>query len=139
MDLVRSLGADHVVDYATTDYTKAGKRYDWIVDVDSHHGPLAVRRALKPDGVYVTLGGTGRTIITAALVGAVMTLASKRWMGLLIWWKPFHGPDVDRIKELIAAGQVRPVIDRRYPLHDVVAALRWVDDGHARGKVIVTP
>jgi NADPH:quinone reductase-like Zn-dependent oxidoreductase len=59
-------------------------------------------------------------------------------MGLMLWWKPFNPDDVETIKELIAAGKVRPVIDRRFPLADVVQALRHVDDGHARGKVVVT-
>ena len=56
----------------------------------------------------------------------------------MIWWKPMHPPDVDRLKELIAAGKVRPVIDRRYPLSEIVDALKWVNDGHARGKVVIT-
>ena len=56
----------------------------------------------------------------------------------MLWWKPFHVPDVDRLEELIAAGKLKPVIDRRYPLSEIVEALRWVDDGHARGKVVTT-
>jgi len=56
----------------------------------------------------------------------------------MLWWKPFHPPDVDRLKELITAGKLRPVIDRRYPLSEIVDALNWVDDGHARGKVVIT-
>jgi NADPH:quinone reductase-like Zn-dependent oxidoreductase len=60
-------------------------------------------------------------------------------MGLMLWWKPFHPHDVRRVLELIAAGKVTPPIDRRYRLSEIVQALRWVDDGHARGKVIVTP
>ena len=139
MDFVRSLGADHVLDYTKVDYTKAGVRYEWIVDVDSHHSILAVRRALRSNGVYVTLGGTSRTILAAMVLGPLISLASDRWTGLLLWWKPFNPPDVERLLELINAGSVRPVIDRRYPLDEVVAALRWVDEGHARGKVIVTP
>ena len=63
---------------------------------------------------------------------------SDKWTGLLLWWKPFHPPDVNSLKELIAQGKVKPVIDRRYPLSEVVAALRYVDEGRARGKVIIT-
>jgi len=60
-------------------------------------------------------------------------------MGLLLWWKPFNAPDVQRVTDLVAAGKVRPTIDRRYSLDQVVEALRWVDEGHARGKVLVIP
>jgi NADPH:quinone reductase-like Zn-dependent oxidoreductase len=138
MDFVRSLGADHVLDYAKVDYTKTGERYDWIVDTDSHHPILGIRRALRPNGVYVTLGGTALPIFAALLVGAVISKATDKWMGLLIWWKPFKVEDVDTLKALNAAGKVKPVIDRRFPLSEVVEALRYVDDGHASGKVLIT-
>jgi NADPH:quinone reductase-like Zn-dependent oxidoreductase len=137
MDFVRSLGADHVIDYAQVDYTKTGERYDWIVDTDSHHPILGIRRALRPKGVYVTLGGTARTIFAAMLVGQVITLATDKWMGLLLWWKPFNVEDVETLKVLIAAGKVMPVIDRRFPLSAVVDALRYVDEGRASGKVVI--
>ena len=139
LDLVRSLGADHVIDYKKVNYTKTGERYDWIVDTDSHHSLFRVRRALRPNGVYVSLGGNSGSIIGGLIVGPLLSLASDKWSGLMIWWKPFKAEDVATVTNLIAAGKVRPVIDRRYPLSQIVEALRWVDDGHARGKVIVTP
>jgi NADPH:quinone reductase-like Zn-dependent oxidoreductase len=139
LDFVRSLGTDHVIDYTTTDYTKAGKRYDWIVDTDSHHSLFAVRRALAPGGVYVTLGGTGLPILASIILAPFVSVAVGRRMGLLLWWKPFNPPDVERVTELIAAGMVRPVIDRSFSLDQVVGALRWVDEGRARGKVLVIP
>jgi NADPH:quinone reductase-like Zn-dependent oxidoreductase len=139
LDFVRSLGVDHVIDYTTTDYTRTGQRYDWIVDTDSHHSLLAVRRALVPGGVYVTLGGTSWPIVASILAAPFVSLAVGRKMGLLLWWKPFNPPDIKRVTDLIAEGKVRPTIDRRYPLDQVVDALRWVDDGHARGKVLVIP
>ena len=138
MDLVLSLGADHVLDYTKVDYTKEGERYDWIVDTDSHHSILSVRRALKPNGVYVTLGGTSLPIFAGMLVGPLISRFSDRWSGLMLWWKPFKTEDVATLKELIAAGKLKPVIDRRYPLSEVVDALGWVNDGHARGKVVIT-
>jgi NADPH:quinone reductase-like Zn-dependent oxidoreductase len=138
LDLVRSLGADHVIDYQTTDYAKARHRYDWIVSVDAHHPIRAVRRALKPNGVYLTMGGTTGTILAALGGSLVMPRFGSKWSGLMLWWKPMHEPDVDRLKEMIAAGSLKPVIDRRYPLEQVVDALSWVEDGHARGKVVIT-
>ncbi|HUG29626.1 MAG TPA: NAD(P)-dependent alcohol dehydrogenase [Candidatus Limnocylindria bacterium] len=139
LELVRSLGADHVIDYTKVDYTRQPERYDWIVDTDSHHSIPAVRRALKRNGVYVTLGGTSWPIVAGMIVGPLISLFSDRWSGLMLWWKPFHVPDVERLKELIAAGKVKPVIDRSYPLDEIVAALKHVNDGDARGKVIVKP
>jgi NADPH:quinone reductase-like Zn-dependent oxidoreductase len=138
LDLVRSLGADHVIDYATTDYTTTGTRYDWILDVHSHHSVLEARRALRKGGVYVTLGGPLRRLVTSMTVGPVTSLATGRSMGLMLWWKPFRAEDVAVLADLYAAGSLRPVIDRRFPLEDVVDALRYVDDGRARGKVIIT-
>jgi NADPH:quinone reductase-like Zn-dependent oxidoreductase len=138
LDLVRSVGADHVIDYTKVDYTTTGERYDWILDTDSHKSILRSRRALRPNGVYVTLGGNSGPLIEAMLLGPLLSLVSDRYSGLVLWWKPFHRPDVDRLKELIAAGKVRPVIDRRYPLSEIVEALRHVEDGKARGKVVVT-
>jgi len=139
LDFVRSLGADHVIDYRATDYTKAGQRYDWIVNTDSHHSLFAVRRALVPGGVYVTLGGTSWPILASLVVAPFVSRAAGRRLGLLLWWKPFNPPDVERVTGLIATGKVRPAIDRRFPLDQVVDALRWVDDGRARGKVLVIP
>jgi NADPH:quinone reductase-like Zn-dependent oxidoreductase len=136
LDFVRSLGADHVIDYEKVDYTKTGHRYDWIVAVDAHYPIRAARRALKPNGVYLTMGGETSTIF-AAMGGSLVSRFGAKWSGLMLWWKPMHRPDVESLKELIAAGKVKPMIDRRYPLDQVVEALRWVEDGHARGKVVI--
>ncbi|MGQ0608690.1 MAG: NAD(P)-dependent alcohol dehydrogenase [Chloroflexota bacterium] len=137
LDFVRSLGADHAIDYERVNYTKAGERYDWIVAVDAHHPIRAVRRALKPNGVYVTMGGDTGTILAAMGGSLFMSRLGDKWSGMMLWWKPMHRPDVDTLKDLIAAGKLRPHIDRRYRLNEVVEALRWVEDGHARGKVII--
>ena len=137
LDFVRSLGADHVIDYTTTDFTATGQRYDWIVDTDSHRPIWRVRRALADGGIYITLGGTTWPILGALILGPLLSLRSGKWSGLLLWWKPFHGPDVDRLKELYTAGAFRPRIDRRFSLDEVVDALRWVNDGRAHGKVVL--
>ncbi len=138
MDFVRSLGADHVLDYTTVDYTSTGERSDWIVDTDSHHSILRIRRALRPKGIYVTLGGNGRPILAAMVLGPIVSLATGKRMGLMLWWKPLKSEDIETVTRLIASGAVRPAIDRRYPLDEVVAALRRVEDGAAIGKVVIT-
>ena len=138
LDFVHSIGADHVIDYTTTDFTATGQRYDWILDTDSHQSILKVRRALKDKGVYVTLGGTAWPILGALIVGPLLSLIGGKYSGLLVWWKPFNPPDVARLGAMVAAGKLRPAIDRRFRLIDIVEALKWVDDGQAKGKVVVT-
>jgi NADPH:quinone reductase-like Zn-dependent oxidoreductase len=138
MDLVRSLGADHVIDYKKVDYTSTGKRYDWILDTDSHHSIFHIRRALRPGGVYVTLGGETGRIFQGLVLGPLISMRSDQSMGLMVWWKPFDRGDVATLKEMIAAGKLAPVIDRQYPLSGVVEALRHVEDGNARGKVVIS-
>ena len=140
LEFVRSLGADYVLDYTTDDYTRTGKRYDWILDTDSHHSVLRARRNLEPGGVYITLGGTARAIFGALLLGTLVSnLRPTRWSGLLLWWEPFKAEDVATITSLVAEGKVTPQIDRRFPLEGVADALRFVDSGRARGKVLVIP
>jgi NADPH:quinone reductase-like Zn-dependent oxidoreductase len=138
LDFVRSLGADKVLDYTKVDYTRESERYDWILDTDSHHSILRVRRALRRNGVYVTLGGTTGPIVASLVLGPLISLFSDRWSGLLLWWKPFDPADVARLLELHAAGVIKPAIDQRFPLERVVEALRWLEDGRQRGKVVVT-
>jgi NADPH:quinone reductase-like Zn-dependent oxidoreductase len=137
LDFVRSLGADDVVDYTTTDYRRPSERYDWIVDVDAHHSILSFRRGLRPGGRYVAMGGSTAWLLSG-LVQTPIARAGGRSMGLLLRWRPFHRDDVAELKQLIAAGKIVPRIDRRYPLDEVVAALKWVDDGHAKGKVVIS-
>src|SRR5688572_2036462 len=116
VDLVRSLGADHVIDYQKVDYMTTGERYDWILDTDSHHPILQVRRALRPNGVYVSLGGSALPILAGMTLGPLVSLASDKWTGLMLWWKPFDPDDVATLKQLIAGGKLKPRIDRAFPL-----------------------
>jgi NADPH:quinone reductase-like Zn-dependent oxidoreductase len=138
IEFVRGLGADHVIDYTTTDYTATGERYDWILDADSHQSMFRSRRALLPGGRYVTLGGGSLDLFQGIVVGPLLGLLGDRRAGLMLWWKPFHPTDVATLTDLVTAGHVTPAIDRRYPLDDVAEALRWVEDGRARGKVLIT-
>jgi NADPH:quinone reductase-like Zn-dependent oxidoreductase len=137
MAMVRGLGADEVIDYAREDYTRSGKRYDWIFDIKGNRSILECRRALRPGGVYVMVGGSTSRMFGTMFLGPLISLAGSRTMGFL-WWKPFREKDVVLLTELIAAGKVRPVIDRRYPLAEVPDALRYLDSGRASGKVVIT-
>jgi NADPH:quinone reductase-like Zn-dependent oxidoreductase len=138
LEFVRSLGIDHEIDYTKVDYTRAPERYDWIIDTDSHHSVFAVRRALGTNGVYVTLGGSTASLFQMLLLAPFISKASGKSIAILLWWKPFKVEDVATLKELIAAGKLRPAIDRRYPLSQIVDALRYVDERRARGKVVIT-
>ncbi len=138
LDMVREVGADHVLDYTRTDYTRSEERYDWIVDTDTHHPIRHVRRALAPNGVYVTLGGETADILGGLVLGPLLSVRSDRWSGLMLWWKPMHAPDVETLKRLIADGKLRPVIDRRYPFSQLVDALRQVHERRSAGKVVIT-
>jgi NADPH:quinone reductase-like Zn-dependent oxidoreductase len=139
VDFVRSLGVDHVIDYETVDYATTGQRYDWILEADSHHSMLQLRRALRPGGVYVTLGGNARDIAAALLVGPVVSLATSKSLGLLLSWKPFHPPDAATLAGMVLDGTLRPQVDRRFPLEEAVEALAYVAEGRSRGKVLVLP
>lgn len=137
MDFLRGLGADQVIDYTAEDYTRSRQRYDWIVDIVGNRSILECRRALRPGGVYVMVGGSTSRICGCLLLGPLISLAGRRKMGFL-WWKPFRKADVALLTELIEAGKVRPVIDSRYPLAELPAALRYLESGQAQGKVVIT-
>ena len=137
MDFVRSLGADHVIDYRAVDFTKAPERYDWILAADSHHSILAVRKALRPGGRYVTLGGGASDLVQGITVGPVAGLAGSRKAGLMVWWKPFAPADVKTLTDLVLAGALRPAIDRTYTLDEVRDALTDVHEGRTKGKAMI--
>jgi NADPH:quinone reductase-like Zn-dependent oxidoreductase len=138
LDFVRSLGADEVIDYRATDYTRPLEPYDWIVEVDAHHPARRWLKALKPGGVQLAFGGPASYI----LFGGFASVFSRRLTGKtvgLAFVAPFGERDVARLKAYVAAGVVRPVIDRRFTLDEVAEALRYVDEGKPRGKVLVIP
>jgi NADPH:quinone reductase-like Zn-dependent oxidoreductase len=137
LEFVRSLGADHIFDYREVDFTRQPERYDWIIASDSHHPVLSVRKALWPNGQYATLGGGTLDMLEALAVGPVANLAGSRWSGLMLWWKPFHEPDVRTLTDLVLAGALRPAIDSVYPLEGIVDALAKVDERRASGKVLI--
>jgi NADPH:quinone reductase-like Zn-dependent oxidoreductase len=139
MEFVAGLGADRVLDYRRTDYTAMGERFDWILDVDGHHPVTRARRALRTQGAYVTLGGSTARIVGSVTTGPVIGRATGKRMSLMTWWRPFAPDDVETLLGMISAGTLAAPIDRRYPLDELVAALRYVDEGRALGKVLVVP
>ncbi len=136
MDTARSIGADHVIDYTREDFTQSGQRYDLIVGANAYHSLFAYRRALGPDGILVMVGGGVLQILQAVVLGPLLSLFGKRKTRFFI--ATMNQKDLVVLKELLAAGAVAPVIDRRYPLSDAAEALRYLEERHARGKVVLT-
>ena len=136
LDMARSLGADHVIDYRKEDFTKSGQSYDLILAANGYHPLSDYKRALLPGGTYVMTGGSMAQIFQAMLLGPWLSMAGKKKMGGLT--ARANAKDLLFIKELFEAGKVIPVIDRVYPLQEVPDALRYLYGGHAKGKVVIT-
>ncbi len=136
MDQMRALGADHVIDYTTEDFTKSGKRYDLILAVNGYHPIFAYRRALNPKGIYVVAGGSPAQLVQGLIFGPLISIGGGRKMGGMM--ARINRNELVQMKELLEAGKVRPVIDRRYPLSEAREALRYLGEGHAAGKIVIT-
>jgi NADPH:quinone reductase-like Zn-dependent oxidoreductase len=137
LDQARSIGADHVIDYTKEDFTKNGQQYDLIYAVNGYHPLSAYKRALTPKGIYVAAGGKMAQIFQSMLLGRLNSSTDGQKMGFMGIAK-INPKELGFMKELLEAGKVVPVIDKRYPLSEAGQALRYLGDGHARGKVIIT-
>ena len=137
LDMLRSIGADHVIDYKQEDFTRNEQQYDLILDVVAYRSIFAYRRALDPEGIFIYVGGSTSAIFQALLLGPLISRTGRKKVGVGMW-KPNNKEDLDFLTELIEAGKVAPVIDKRYPLSEVPEALRYLEEGHAQGKVIIT-
>jgi NADPH:quinone reductase-like Zn-dependent oxidoreductase len=135
--MLRSIGADHVIDYTQEDFTKSGQRYDLILEVVASRSIFDYKRALSPKGIYVMVGGSLAAILQAFLLGPLISITGSKKMGIVMW-KPNNQEDLAILEELFKAGKVVPVIDRCYPLSEVPEALRYLEGGHAKGKVVIT-
>jgi NADPH:quinone reductase-like Zn-dependent oxidoreductase len=138
VDLVRSLGADHVVDYTVDDFTR-GERYDLVVDLVGNRSLTGLRRALTPNGCLVLVGGGGgRWLGPLALPFRAFVVSRFVGQRMVMLMAQLRRDDLVVLKELIEAGKVTPVLDRTYPLNEAAEAIRYLESGHARGKVVVT-
>jgi NADPH:quinone reductase-like Zn-dependent oxidoreductase len=140
LDLVRSLGADHVVDYTREDFTAGEHRYDLILDIAGNPSPTRLRRALTPTGTAVIVGGEEGGSLTGGLDRQLRAMALSLFVGqrLTTALCKERSVDLERLVELIEAGKVTPSIDRTYPLAQAPDAMRHLDAGKARGKVVIT-
>jgi NADPH:quinone reductase-like Zn-dependent oxidoreductase len=136
LEFMRSLGADHVIDYRTEDFTRTQQPYDLVLDLVAHRSPFAYRRALAPGGRYWCVGGPVRALVGIATVGAIVARLTRRRMGVLVvHMGPKH---FGALTDLCVAGDIGIHIDRTFTLDEVPRAMRYVGEGFARGKVVVT-
>jgi NADPH:quinone reductase-like Zn-dependent oxidoreductase len=138
VDMVRSIGADHVIDYTQEDFTKNGQRYDLIFDAVGNRSVSDYKRALSPNGICAVAGFTTLPHLFQVIVlGSWVSRTGRKKIGQMETAKP-NQKDLVFVKELLEAGKVVPVIDRRYPLREVPEAIWYLEAGHAKGKVVIT-
>lgn len=136
VDMVRALGADHVIDYSQEDFTQNGERYDLIVDNAASRSLSEYQRALAPGGSYVMVGYTFSLLLQVLLLGSWRAKRNDVSIGLL---NPTENrKDLDEVRAILESGAVVPVIDKQYPLSRLPDAIRYLEEGHARGKVVIT-
>ncbi|MCB0197342.1 MAG: NAD(P)-dependent alcohol dehydrogenase [Anaerolineae bacterium] len=135
-DFMRSLGVDKVIDYTQEDFTRSGEQYDLILDLIAHRSVFAYQRALRPNGTYFFVGGSVGVLFQLVLLGSLMKKIAGKNIRLLA--VPQNRKDLISITKLCEAGEVVPIIDRQFPLDEVPEALRYVSEGQAKGKVVIT-
>ena len=136
LEQARRLGADHVIDYTQEDFTKSGKQYDLILAANGYLSLAEYKLALTSKGVYVMAGGKSRQIFDALLLGSWLSEKNGRRLGSISAHMDMQ--DLLTLKEMLEAGKIAPVIDKRFPLSQTAEAMRYLGTGHARGKVVIT-
>ena len=137
VEMVRAIGADHVIDYIQEDFTKGTRRYDLIFDCIGNHSLSACRRVLNPGGACVMVGGKNVWVVLARVVAAPVLSRFLR-QKFVLFIARLNKEDLTILSELMKAGKVTPVIDKRYRLSEAAEAVRYLEEGHARGKVVIT-
>ena len=136
VDTARAIGADHVIDYTREDFARSGQRYNLILAANAHHSIFDYRRALAPNGIFVMAGGGWPQLLQGMALGPLLSRLGRRQFRFFM--AKVNTPDLVLLGELLAAGTLVPVIDRRYPLSEAAEAIRYLEKGHARGKVVIT-
>ncbi len=136
LDMVRSLGADHVIDYTQEDFSQNGQRYDLILATAGYRSIFDYKRALSPQGIYVCTGGSMAQIFQPMFLGPFASMSGNKKMVSLVL--RLNQKDLIFMKELLESGKVVPVIDRCYPLSEIAEAVRYYGAGHSQGKVVIT-
>ncbi len=141
IDVARSIGADQVIDYSHEDFTRLDRKFDVVLDIAGTRGFWACRRVVSPKGIIVVVGGPK----TSRMLGPIGHVIKMRLGGLFgrrktaFFIAKFNKPDMEVLREMLESGKIKPVIDKRYTIEDIVEAFRYMEDGHPQGKVVVTP
>lgn len=138
LDMMRSIGADHVIDYQQEDFTKRGEYYDIIIDTVAKRALPEYKRILNPGGLFVMIGGSRSAIFQAVFLGPLYSRNGGKHLGLNLWSEPYNKEDMAFLEALFETGDVVPAIDRCYPLNKVPEALTYLEKGLALGKVVIT-
>jgi len=136
LERMRALGADHVLDYTREDFTRNGQRYDLILGANAFHSLLDYRRALAPRGIYVITGGGGSQMLQSMLLAPFLSMFGGRKLSMK--GAKARQQDLATLKEMLEAGKIKPEIDRRYPLEQVAEAIRYMEAGHVKGKLVIS-
>lgn len=137
VEMIESLGADHVIDYTKQDFTKSGQLYDLILAVRNTRSVYAIKRALNPKGIYVSTGSGSPVRLFQEMVIAPR-IFQKEGKEIRVIFPKLNQEDLVFIKDLIESGKVKPVIDTSYPLSEIDQAFRYYSKGHARGRIVIT-
>jgi NADPH:quinone reductase-like Zn-dependent oxidoreductase len=137
LEMARSIGADHIIDYTREDFTRNPQRYDLIFAANGYHSPFDYKRALSPQGIYVCAGGTLSQFFQAMVLGRFISRDGGKRVGSMGIAK-INQEDLLYLGELLEAGKIAPVIDRTYPLSETAEAFRYLEEKHAQGKVVIT-
>jgi len=137
MEMVQSIGADHVIDYKKEDFTRSGKLYDMIVDVVAHHSVFGYKRSLNPNGIFIIVGGSLSSFLQTVFIGGLLSLFGSKKMGINPW-NANDREDLEFLTDLFEKDRVVPIIDRVYPLNKVPEALQYLEEGQSKGKVVIS-
>lgn len=135
LEIARSIGADHIIDYKSEDFSKRTESYDLILGVNGYQSISAYKQALRPKGIFVHVGGSGAQMFQVMMRGPWVSMTGNKKMGSFLQRQ--NQNDLVFMKELLEAGKVKPVIDRSYKLSEVPEAFKYFEEGHAQGKVVI--
>lgn len=136
IDILGSIGADHIIDYTKENFTQNSERYDLILAVNGSHPISEYKRTLRPNGIFVHVGGSESQLFQSMVLGPLISMTGSKKIGSFL--QRANQNDLVVMKELLEAGKVKPVIDKRYKLDEVPEAFKYFDEGHAQGKVVIT-
>jgi NADPH:quinone reductase-like Zn-dependent oxidoreductase len=136
IDILQKIGADFCIDYTKEDFTQKKQNYDLIIGVNGSHPISAYKRVLRPNGIFVHVGGSSSQMFQAMALGPLISMTGSKKMGSFL--QRANQKDLNIMKELLETGKVQPVIDRTYKLTEIPEAFRYFEEGHAQGKIVIT-